>query len=66
MITLCKTACFESGARDLPDVLRGAGFEVAVELCLDRCMHCERGEIVGKVDGALVAQTPDEWRALKP
>ena len=64
MITLCKTGCFEAGAKDLPEAFRAAGWEVSVELCLDRCLHCERGEIVGKIDGLIVAQVAAEWRAM--
>ena len=66
MIQLCKTGCFDAGAKGLAEDLRAAGYEVSFELCLDRCSHCERGEIVGKVDGILVAHTPTQWRALGP
>ena len=64
MITLCKTGCFNSGAKNLPEKLQQAGFAVSTELCLDRCIPCEGGQIVGKVDGEFVAQSADEWLAL--
>ena len=58
MITLCKTGCFQAGAKDLPEALRAAGYEVRLETCLDRCAHCDRGEIVGRVGEDWVAQGP--------
>lgn len=64
MIVLCKTGCFQSGAKELPDLLRAAGHEVRLELCFDRCSHCERGAIVGRVDEEWVAQEASLWMLL--
>ena len=44
--------------------MRAAGHEVHLELCLDRCAHCDRGEIVGRVGDDWVAQEPKLWRQL--
>jgi len=52
------------GAKALAGELKAAGHDVRLEPCLNACVPCEQGQIVGRVDGQLVAQSRDEWFAL--
>ena len=52
------------GAKSLAEALKAAGHTVRLEPCLNACVPCERGQIVGRVDGQLVAQSHDDWLEL--